>query len=78
VPGDWKVLWSCTPSSFYGGQYNVQLIVYNSDGTPADLAINAICQAGTTSGQTEEHKSGQVYLDINSEGAWTIQVQELK
>lgn len=78
VPADWKVLWSCTPSSFYGGQYNIILSVYNSDGTPADIAVNTICKAGNTGDVTEEHQGGDVYLDINSEGAWTIQVQELK
>lgn len=78
VPDDWKIVWSCNPSSF-GGSYNVQLDVVSADGSPFDPgAINTICQAGNVSGETEEHQSGQVYFDINSEAAWTIQVQELK
>lgn len=57
----------------------MELDVDNSDGTPFDYgAINTICQSGNTSGSTEEHQSGQVYLDITSEAAWTILVQELK
>jgi hypothetical protein len=78
APDDWKIVWKCNPSSFYGSQYNVQVLVYNSDGTIADLAINELCKNGNTSGETEEHQGGDVYLDINSEGDWTIQVQELK
>jgi len=31
-----------------------------------------------TTGQTEEHQGGKVYLDINITGDWIIQVQELK
>ncbi|MFL5625968.1 MAG: hypothetical protein ACJ788_10295 [Ktedonobacteraceae bacterium] len=78
VPDDWKITWSCNPSSFYGSQYNVQVYVYNSDGSIADVAINALCKSGNTSGETEEHQGGDVYLDINSEADWTIKVQEFK
>src|SRR5579875_761696 len=79
TPVDWKIVWSCNPSSFYGGEYNLIVSVYGSDGSDIDLsAINTICQAGNTSDLTEEHQGGQVYLDIASEGAWTIQIQELK
>lgn len=42
------------------------------------LAVNTICQAGNTSDMTEEHSGGQVYLNVNSEGYWQLQVQELK
>lgn len=53
--------------------------VYNSDGTSADLgAINTICQSGNVSGETEERVSGDLYLDVQSEGAWTMTIQELK
>jgi hypothetical protein len=79
VPDDWKLIWSCIPSSSFGGQYNVIVDVYNSDGTPADLgAVNTICKAGNTGDTTEEHSGGQIYLDVNSEAAWTIQVQVLQ
>jgi hypothetical protein len=78
VPDDWKVTWSCKPSSFYGSQYNVQVYIYNSDGSLGDIAINELCKTGNTSGETEEHQSGSIYLEINSEGDWTIQIQELK
>ncbi len=78
VGDDWKILWSCDPTSFYGGQYNVVVNVYSPDGTLQDVAINDMCKQGNTSGSTEEHSGGQVYLEIDSEGSWTIQIQELK
>jgi hypothetical protein len=78
APDDWKIVWKCNPSSFFGSQYNVQVYVYNSDGSIADVAINELCKSGNTSGETEEHQGGDVYLDINSEGYWVIQVQEFK
>lgn len=78
VPDDWKLLWSCDPNSFDGNQYNLQVIVTSPDGTPVDIAVNTICKPGNTSDSTEEHQGGQVYLDVNSEGSWKLQVQELK
>lgn len=78
VPDDWKIEWTCNPSSFMGGTYNVIVTVYNSDGTLSDLAINSMCKNGTTSGETEEHQAGNIYLDVASEGDWTVTVQELK
>lgn len=79
VGSDWKIIWKCTPTSFYGGEYNVIVSVTGSDGTPLDpAAVNTICKAGNTGDTTEEHSGGSVYLDVNSEGAWSITVQELK
>ena len=78
VPADWKINWTCKPSSFTGNQYNLVIFVYNSDNTLADSGVNTICKAGNTSDSTEIHTSGQVYLNIISEGDWTIQVQEPK
>ncbi len=52
--------------------------VYNSDGTYADLAINDTCKNGNTKGETEEHQSGDIYLEIESEGSWTVHVQEFQ
>ncbi len=78
VPGDWKIAWSCDPTSSFNGQYNVIVTVYNSDGSLADEAVNTICQSGNTSDVTEEHQGGDIYLEIDSEGSWTLQIQELK
>ena len=55
--------------------------VYGSDASILDpAAVNATCKSGAalTKGETEEHQSGSVYLDINGTGDWTVQVQELK
>ncbi len=78
VPDDWKIAWKCDPTSFSLGQYNVIVTVYNSDNTPSDVPINTICKTGNTGDSTEIHVSGSVYLDVASEGAWTVMVQELK
>ena len=79
VPDDWKLQWTCDPTSFNGMNYNVIIAVYNSDGTVADpAAINDMCKQGNTSGETEEHQAGNIYLDVNSEGSWSITIQELK
>jgi len=79
VPNDWKIVWKCDPSSSFGGQYNVIVGITASDGSSIDpAAINTICKAGNTGDSTEEHQGGQVYLDIESEGAWSITIQELK
>jgi hypothetical protein len=79
TPNDWKIVWSCNPSSFDNIQYNLSVDVYGSDNSIVDLgAINILCKPKNTTGETEEHQGGQVYLDIQSEGDWKIQVQELK
>lgn len=71
---DWTLSWTCDPSSFFGGQYNVQVFVYNTDGSLAGVAVNTICSDGNTSGSTEMHQGGNVYLEINSEAAWSVTV----
>src|SRR6266700_804853 len=78
VPDDWKLQWKCNPSSFYGGSYNLMVTVYGADGTMQDLAVNTLCKAGNTTGETEEHSGGKVYLDVNSEAEWTLTIQEMK
>lgn len=79
VPNDWRLVWTCDPSSFSGGQYNLIVEVDNADGSILDPgAINTICQSGNTTDNTEEHQGGSVYLKITSEAAWTLAVQVLK
>jgi hypothetical protein len=78
IGDNWKLQWKCNPASFMGS-YNVIVSVTNSDNTPADFAaVNTMCKAGNTSGETQEHQGGNVFLDVNSEGDWTITIQELK
>ena len=79
VPDDWRLVWSCNPSSSYGGSYNVMADVNNSDGSSLDaVAINTICQAGNIGDFTEEHQGGDVYLDVQSEAAWTMKIEVLR
>lgn len=79
VPDNWKIVWSCDPNSFDGSQFNVIVSVYNDDGTPLDYAaVNTMCSSSNTGDSTQEHQGGSVYLDIDSEGSWTVQVQVLK
>jgi hypothetical protein len=78
APGDWRIAWSCNPTSFSGYAFNLIILVYGPDGNLVDSGVNTMCQRGNVSDVDEVHVGGQVYLDITSEGDWTIQVQELK
>ncbi len=41
-------------------------------------AYHYLCHWTATTGETEEHQSGSIYLDINGVGDWSLQVQEMK
>ena len=76
MPDDWKIVWSCDPKSFQG---NLNVAVYGPpDGALVNVAVNTGCKPGKTSGSTEEHRGGQVFLVIGGNGSWKLQVQELK
>jgi hypothetical protein len=79
VTDNWKIIWSCNPSSFFGHHYDLIVSVNNAAGKTIDFAaVNVTCAPGYTTDVQEEHQSGDIYLDITSEGAWNIQVQELE
>ena len=76
---NWVLQWTCNPASLSSiGQYNLLVnVMSGSDGTPIDpLAVNTVCKVGNTSGQINEMRGGTVYLDIDTEGAWTVTVQQ--
>lgn len=77
VPGDWKIQWSCTGGD-YGGFLSVT--VYDNTNAYVDGAVNAMCKAGSTptTGETEEHQAGSIYLSVDSTGDWSLSVQVLK
>lgn len=77
APADWKLLYTCTYQD--GGQVDgaLSVEVYSADNTILDVAINATCHTVKSTGETEEHQGGQVYLRIDSTGDWTLQVQEM-
>jgi hypothetical protein len=78
ISSDWQLQWTCDPSSFPIGSYNVQVFIYNADATLAGLAVNTICKDGNVGDSTELHQGGSIYLEINSEAAWTLTIQELQ
>jgi len=83
VPDDWKILYTCTYQKIdtVTADGVLSVSVYGSDASIIDpSAVDVTCKNGVakTKGETEEHQSGIVYLDINGTGDWTIQVQELK
>jgi hypothetical protein len=78
IGNTWQINWSCTVGSFSGIDYNVIVAVYKSDGSLFDVPLNTMCKSGNASGQTTMHQGGDVYLDINSEGDWKFEIQEMK
>ena len=79
VPDDWKILYTCTHQD-YGIEGVLGVVVYAADNTIVDVAVNATCKPGVnlTKGETEEHQAGDIYLDIEGTGDWTVAIQELK
>lgn len=82
APSDWKILYSCKGQDIGGTSVDGALVVtvYGSDNTPLDVAINATCKGtqSATTGETEEHMSGSVYLSMDGTGDWVVMVQFLK
>lgn len=79
VPDNWQLVWKCDPTSFNGSTFNLIVSVMPTDGSLGDpAAINTMCSTTNTHDMTAEHSGGNIYLDVNSEGSWTIEVQEMK
>ncbi len=71
----WQLSWTCDPAS-YGYDYNLIVELYDINGNLIDTPVNVICKSGVISGSTMEYNaSGLYYLDVSSEGPWTIKVQ---
>ena len=51
--------------------------VMGADNSYVDAsAVNANCQGNTTtSGSTEEHQGGKIYLAMQAAGDWSVEVQ---
>ncbi len=76
----WKIAWSCNPKA-YGFQYNLIADLTAPGDDFGDSVVNVICMTNDPSsitGETNEYSSGTFYLDVNSEGPWTFQIEELK
>jgi cytoskeletal protein RodZ len=79
APKSWNLQWQCNPASNSSKQYNLVVAIYNADGTlVTPAAINTICKAGNVTDMVLENLSGKIYLDVFSQGEWTLNVQQLK
>ena len=81
VPDDYKILWSCKESNIdgYVSDGSLDVTVYGTDNSYVDNLFET-CKVGSkaTTGETEEHQGGQIYLSIDGSSPWSIQVQVLK
>lgn len=81
VPDDYKILWSCKESNIdgYVSDGTLDVTVYGNDNSYVDNLFET-CKVGSkaTTGETEEHQGGQIYLSIDGSSPWSIQVQVLK
>jgi hypothetical protein len=74
--GTWKISWKCDPAA-YGFEYNLIVEIDDSSSNYVDGPVNVICKTGVTSGSSMEYNlQGTYYLNVNSEGPWTIKIQE--
>jgi hypothetical protein len=80
VLGEWKLTWTCDPTSASYGMYNLWLDTDDANGTVLDKStVNTICEASNTHAETGvQQQDGNVYLDIGSGGSWVIAIQELE
>ncbi|SRR5579875_770453 len=79
VPGDWKIAWSCTSAvdgTGIDGELNIG--IFDNQNNPVDDLLETCKYGKTTSGVSEEHQGGQVYLSIDGSVPWKVQIQELK
>lgn len=80
VGNNWKIQWECQGNTQYGIDAPLFITVYKEGSTlPLDTA-STTCKATDTktTGETELHKGGTVYLDINAGIPWKLTIQELK
>jgi hypothetical protein len=76
VADDWKISWSC--QGIYGTDAPLFISVAGDVTDPNAASTSCKAAGPKTTGSTEEHQGGKVYLDINSGIDWTITIQELK
>jgi hypothetical protein len=76
VPRDYKIVWACY--GIFGGSDGLLYVnVMDANNSFVDSsAVNANCPGGTiTTGSTEEHQRGKIYLAMQAAGDWTVEVQ---
>jgi hypothetical protein len=76
----WRIAWSCDPKA-YGFEYNLIADLTAPGDDFGESVVNVICKSGdpsSTAGETNEYSPGTYFLDVNSEGPWTFQIEEFK
>ena len=75
VPADWQVTWSCRGVNGVDG--GLFIVIYNANGSLYNAGAQVTCLASKqVIGSAEEFKSGDIYLNINSNSPWTVSVQQ--
>lgn len=70
--GDWTLEWSYDCSADYGQKGNVEVVVYQDDGS-LDMDDTLVNQLGVTGSDTQYYyDAGTHYLSINSECSWHV------
>ena len=79
VPTDWRISWKCTGFTDGSGiDGNMNITIYDDQNNLIDNLYEN-CKVTGSSGVSEEHQGGNVYLSIDQAGSgWSVQVQVLK
>jgi len=80
VGDSWKIQWSCQGNVEFGIDAPLYITVYDNTTKLPIETPSTTCKASETKtvGETEIHKGGTVYLDINAGIEWKLTIQELK
>lgn len=71
----WRLQWTCDVQGNPGGTYKLQVINVDT----GDVLVSTVCGGDKdTSDTTPEQRSGVVNLHVIADGAWFLDVQELR
>jgi hypothetical protein len=74
VPADWQMTWACQGQD--GADDYLYVAIYNADGTLYNAGAQVTCVAAKqVLGNVEETKSGTIYLSIDANTNWTLNIQ---
>lgn len=78
VPSNWRIAWSCDPTSHSNTNYYLFVRATTATNTLLDNSVETTCSQNNTQNSSQLHQGGKVYLSILSQGSWIVQVQALK
>ncbi|HZR41043.1 MAG TPA: hypothetical protein VFB12_13045 [Ktedonobacteraceae bacterium] len=78
VPKSWRIVWGCDLASHSNQNYDLIIHVNTTSNTLLADSVETTCRKSNTNGLTVMHQAGQVYLNVISEGNWTVMVQYMK